>query len=122
MEYAIIAFAAFFISFITFYSGFGLGTVLMPVIAIFFPLPIAIGLTAIVHLLHNGLKTAFLFKSIDWKVALQFGSAAVIAAIPGSWMLKKISLLAPLKSYTWFSLRLWSVTEQSILHHSILLF
>ncbi len=38
LEYSLIAAASFFASFFSFYSGFGLGTVLMPVSALFFSL------------------------------------------------------------------------------------
>ncbi|MDP3981751.1 MAG: sulfite exporter TauE/SafE family protein, partial [Chlamydiota bacterium] len=34
---------------LTLFLGFGLGTILTPVFAIFFPVPVAIGATAIVH-------------------------------------------------------------------------
>jgi len=49
VEYVIICLAAFLASALTFFSGFGLGTILMPVFALFFPVEVAIGLTAIVH-------------------------------------------------------------------------
>jgi hypothetical protein len=35
---------------LTLFSGFGLGTLLMPVVALFFPLDLAIAMTAMVHL------------------------------------------------------------------------
>ena len=37
--------AAFLSSFLTLFSGFGLGTILMPVFALFFPIELAIALT-----------------------------------------------------------------------------
>ena len=40
MEYIIICLAALIASALTFFSGFGLGTILMPVFAIFFPVEI----------------------------------------------------------------------------------
>ena len=46
MEYVVIPAAAFSASVLSFYSGFGLGTLLMPVLAIFFPLPAAIATPA----------------------------------------------------------------------------
>jgi uncharacterized protein len=115
MEYIIIAICAFLASLVTFYSGFGLGTILMPIVAIFFPLPIAISLTAVVHMLNNLLKAGLLLKNIDWKVAFQFGGAAILAAIPGAWLLQKLSFLPPLKKYTLFSIS----GEISILHLAI---
>ena len=104
MESLIITLCAFLASLLTFYSGFGLGTILMPVVALFFPLPIAIALTAVVHLLHNLIKTGLLWSAINWKVAVRFGSAAGVAALIGAWILTKLSSLEPIHEYTLFSL------------------
>lgn len=114
-EYALIAVCTFFASLISFYSGFGLGTLLMPIVAIFLPLPVAIGLTAIVHLLHNLLKSMLLWEAVDWKIAIPFGSAALLASIPGALLLKELSEFAPVKKYTIFSIN----GEISILHIAI---
>jgi uncharacterized membrane protein YfcA len=112
MEYLFIAVCAFLSSLVTFYSGFGLATILMPMVAIFFPLPIAIGLTAIVHLVHSLLRTGLLWKAIDWKIVLRFGIPALIAVIPGALALQKLSQLSPLKTYTFYFIH----GEISILH------
>lgn len=45
MEIIIICLAAFFTAVLTFFSGFGLRTVLAPVFSIFFPVDVAIALT-----------------------------------------------------------------------------
>lgn len=103
--YLSIAVFTFLASFLSFFSGFGLGTILMPVIAIFFPLEIAIALTAIVHLLHNVLKTGFLWRAIDWKVAIRFGLVALIASIPGALLLKELSGVAPISEYTFLGIK-----------------
>lgn len=103
MEYLIIALSALLASLLTFYSGFGLGTILMPVAALFVPLPLAIALTALVHLLHNLLKTALLWKAIDWQIVLRFGVAAAIASLPGALTLKALSGFDPLYTYSLFS-------------------
>ncbi len=104
MEYLLIGLSAFLASLVTFYSGFGLATILMPIIAVFFPLPIAIGLTAVVHFVHSLLRTGLLWKAIDWKIVLRFGIPALIAVIPGALALKELSKFAPLKKYTIFSI------------------
>jgi hypothetical protein len=41
--------AAFAASGLTLFAGFGLGTLLMPVVALFFPVDVAIAITALVH-------------------------------------------------------------------------
>jgi hypothetical protein len=50
VEFVIIPAVALLASLLTFFSGFGLGTILLPAFAIFFPINIAVALTAIVHL------------------------------------------------------------------------
>jgi uncharacterized membrane protein YfcA len=112
MEYLLITLSAFLASLVTFYSGFGLATILMPIIAVFFPLPIAIGLTAVVHLVHSVLRTGLLWKAIDWNIVIGFGIPALIAVIPGAFVLQKLSLFSPLKEYSLFSIH----GEISILH------
>lgn len=105
--YILIAISTLLASIVTFYSGFGLGTILMPVLAIFFPLPLAIILTAVVHLFHNLLKSILLYKFIHWKVALKFGAIALVAAIPGALLLKKLSFLPGIQEYS-----IWGFTSQ----------
>ena len=65
MHYLIICTAAFLVSGLTLFSGFGLGTLLLPVMALFFPIDAAIALTAIVHCLNNLFKFALLGRHAD---------------------------------------------------------
>lgn len=74
-------------SILTFFSGFGLGTLLTPVFALFFPLPEAIALTAVVHFVNNISKLAILFKMVDRKVLFQFGIVSLFMAILGARVL-----------------------------------
>jgi len=63
----------------------------MPVFALFFDLPTAIALTAIVHLLNNIFKLALVHKHINYKILWQFGVPALLASFAGAWLLNKIS-------------------------------
>ena len=99
MEYFIICLAALISSGLTLFSGFGLGTLLMPVFAIFFPVEIAIALTAIVHFLNNLFKLALLGKHADKTVVLKFGIPAFVTAFVGAKLLLMLSDLEPLASY-----------------------
>jgi uncharacterized membrane protein YfcA len=100
MEIVIIGLVAAFASLLTFFSGFGLGTILTPVLIIFFPVEIAIALSGIVHLLNNIFKTTLTGRHIDKTVLLKFGIPAILGAFLGA----KILLLLPdttvLYSYT----------------------
>lgn len=102
MEIIIISLAAFIVAILTFFSGFGLGTILTPVFMIFFPVDLAIALTGIVHFYNNIFKLVLVGRKADKEVLLRFGIPAVIAAIVGSWLLLNITDLKPLFAYEMF--------------------
>lgn len=87
MEYVIICLTAFGASLLTFFSGFGLGTILTPVMIIFFPAPEAIALTGIVHLLNNMFKLILVGKQTDKHVAVKFGIPALVGSFIGAYVL-----------------------------------
>lgn len=99
METVLVCLASFFAAGVTLFSGFGLGTVLMPVIAIFFPIPVAVALTAVVHLLNSLFKLVLLWRAVDRRVVLFFGVPALFAAIPGALLLDYLTFLQPLAGY-----------------------
>lgn len=103
MEYSIVCIAALLASGLTLFSGFGLGTLLLPVFAIFFPVEIAVAVTAIVHLLNNLFKLVLLGKYADKSVVLKFGLPAIAAAFLGAWLLVRLSDLKPIVNYTLLS-------------------
>lgn len=100
MEIFWICATTFIASGLTFFSGFGLGTILMPVVAIFLPVPIAIAITAFVHFTNKIFKLLFLWKHVDLRVLAAFGIPALLAAIPGALLLNYFSNLKPIGSYT----------------------
>lgn len=99
MEIIVISLAAFVVAILTFFSGFGLGTILTPVFMIFFPVELAIALTGVVHFFNNIYKLFLVGRNADKDVLLRFGVPAVIAAVAGAWILLNISDLHPLFSY-----------------------
>ncbi len=102
MEIVIISSAAFVVAILTFFSGFGLGTILTPVFMILFPVELAIALTGVVHFFNNIFKLFLVGRNANKEVLLRFGIPAVIAAIAGSWILLNITGLQPLFSYDAF--------------------
>ncbi len=97
--YIVVACAAVCASTLTFLSGFGLGTLLMPVFALFFPVPLAIALTAVVHFLNNFFAMAFLYRHVNGRLALAFGLPAAVAAYGGGSLLGLLSRMPPLAGY-----------------------
>lgn len=99
MELVIISLTAFLAAMLTFFSGFGLGTLLLPVFMLFFPVELAIALTGVVHFLNNIFKIILVGRQADKTVVLRFGLPAVIAALAGAWLLFRIPDTGPLFAY-----------------------
>ncbi len=99
MEMIIIALAAFATAILTFFSGFGLGTILMPVFVIFFPVDAAIALTGVVHFTNNLFKIVLVGRQADKTVLLRFGLPAILAAFGGAWLLLRITILPAIYTY-----------------------
>lgn len=102
MDILIIVLVAFLTAILTFFSGFGLGTILTPVFMIFFPVDLAIALTGVVHFFNNIFKIILVGKNADKAVLLRFGIPAVIASFVGAWILLHIPDSEPLYSYSLF--------------------
>jgi hypothetical protein len=90
MDYLIVGVTAFLASGLTLYSGFGLGTVLLPAFALFFPAETAVAATGAVHLLNNMFKGGLLRRTADWRIVMRFGLPTIPAAILGAWVLAQL--------------------------------
>lgn len=99
MEYVVICLVALTGSGLTLFSGFGLGTVLMPAFALFFPVPVAVPATAVVHLANNLFKTALVGRHADWSVVARFAVPGAVAAVVGAALLGAVAGLPPLWAY-----------------------
>lgn len=87
MEFIVIALVALASSLLTLFSGFGLGTLLLPAFLLFFPAPVAVAMTAIVHFMNNLFKLGLMGKYADIKVTLKFGLPALVASACGAILL-----------------------------------
>ncbi len=102
METLLICGVAFLAAILTFFSGFGLGTMLTPVMMVFFPVELAIALTGVVHFFNNIFKVILVGRRADMDVLFRFGIPAVIAAFIGAWVLFIIPDVRPLFTYDLF--------------------
>jgi uncharacterized protein len=100
MEPLVISLAALLAAALTLFSGFGLGTLLLPVFALSFPLPAAVAATAVVHLANNLFKLALVGKDADWRVVWRFGAPAALAALAGAALFEVFAARPPLTSYS----------------------
>jgi len=99
MEYVLIGAASIIAAGLTLFSGFGLGTLLMPVFALLFPVDVAIALTAVVHLLNNLFKFILMGKHTSKDTVVRFGLPAIVTAYLGARVLLNLSDLEPLFRY-----------------------
>ncbi len=91
MQEIVILLVAFGASMLTFFSGFGLGTMLTPAFILFFPPEIAVAATAIVHFINNLFKLILIGRHTVWSVALKFGIPAILGAYAGARLLSLLS-------------------------------
>ncbi len=109
--YFLIGAVAFAASMLTFFSGFGLGTLLLPAFSIFFPIEIAVAMTAIVHFLNNIFKITLVGFRFSKNVLWVFGVPSLIGALMGAFCLKKMGQIEPIFAYEWFG----KMIEMSVL-------
>jgi len=114
----IVAFAG---SFLTFFSGFGLGTLLLPAFILIVPIQEAVLLTAIVHMLNNVFKIVLVGKHIVWNIALRFAIIAIPAAILGGYCLDLVQEFDTIHAYT-FSNEVHEITYVKIIVGLLMLF
>jgi len=108
MSYPIICAVALAASGLTFFSGFGLGTLLLPAFSLFFPIREAVALTAVVHSLNGLFKLALVGRKANRAVILRFGLPAIAASFAGAWLLLRLSGMPPVFAYEAFG-RGWAV-------------
>lgn len=99
MSYLFISLAAAAASTLTFFSGFGLGTLLLPVFALFVPIDQAVAFTAVVHFINSVFKLLLVGNHADRTTVLRFGLPAILAAVLGAWLLQGLSHVPPVLSY-----------------------
>ena len=73
---------------------------LMPAFAVFFPLPVAIASTAVVHLANNIFKLGLVGTRAAWPIVLRFAVPAAFAAIGGAVLLTVLETLPALATYS----------------------
>ena len=102
MSYVTIGLVALVASGLTFFSGFGLGTLLLPAFSLFMPVAEAVAMTAVVHVVNSLFKVLLVGRSTDRQTLLRFGLPAIAAALVGAWLLGRLAAAEPLLAYEAF--------------------
>lgn len=122
VSYLVICLVAFLASGLTFFSGFGLGTLLLPAFAFFFPVELAVSLTAVVHLLNGLFKLALVGRWAVWPVVFRFSLPAIAAAFAGAWLLARLSAVPPVLGYDAFGIQLYVTPVKLAVGFALLVF
>ena len=77
-------------------TGFGTSTVMIPVMTLFVPLPIALLFVGIIHLCGDIWKVLLFKRGLDWKLILGFGLSGIVASFLGASLSLHVQVL-PLK-------------------------
>lgn len=72
-------------SVITLFTGFGVGTIMMPVMALFFDVKVAIFLAAIVHFFNNLSRIMLYRRDLRRDILRRFGVVSIAGAFLGSF-------------------------------------
>jgi uncharacterized membrane protein YfcA len=99
MALILVCLTALAVSALSLFSGFGLGTLLMPAFALFFSARTAVAATAMVHLANNVFKVLLVGRHADVRITLRFALPAALSALAGALLLDRLSGLAPLLIY-----------------------
>jgi uncharacterized protein len=99
MEYLIICIASLIGAGLTLFSGFGLGTLLLPIFGLFFPIEIAVVLTALVHFMNNAFKFYLFGKNADKTILIKFGIPAIAFSFFGAYILSILTQTGVIFAY-----------------------
>jgi uncharacterized protein len=120
MEFIVVACIALLGSLLSFMSGFGLGTILLPTFLLFFPLEIAVLATALVHMANNLFKLWLVGKYADKRMIIRFGITSVLGAYLGATLIDVIPNVV-FHSYQLFGISM-QLTSMKTLFGCIILF
>ena len=84
MEIILLTALVFVASVIGTTTGFGLSTVMIPVVLLFYPLPQTLFFVGIIHLFGNIWKLVLFRSGIRWKLILTFGIPGIAASLLGA--------------------------------------
>lgn len=84
LQYIFITIMTLLASIIGTLSGFGISSILIPVMSLFYPLPFTLLFVGIIHLFGNIWKIMFFKSGFDWKLILWFGIPGILASYIGA--------------------------------------
>lgn len=65
-------------------TGFGTSTVMVPILTLFFPVPVTLLFVGVIHLCGDVWKVILFRTGFDWKLVLGFGLSGIVASFIGA--------------------------------------
>lgn len=84
IQYALLALLTIFASIIGTISGFGISTIMIPIMGLFYPLHLSLLFVAIIHLFGDIWKVIFFKKGVNWRLILLFGIPGILFSYLGA--------------------------------------
>jgi uncharacterized protein len=100
MAFIIVCISSLIAALLTLFSGFGLGSLLLPAFAVYFPMQVAVAAVAVVHLANNLFKLLLVGRYADLRAAATFAIPGIVASVGGALVLELLAGLAPLWTYS----------------------
>ena len=76
--------SAFLAAALTVPAGFGLSTILTPIVLLVLPPHEAVAVVALVHAAHNGAKTISMWESIEFSALKRYGVWLIVGSVIGA--------------------------------------
>ena len=89
-EILFVSLGAFFAAALTVPAGFGLSTILTPLVLFLLPVHEAVAVVAIVHCAHNAGKYVALRESVDYNAIKRYGIWLIIGSIIGALLQNQV--------------------------------
>lgn len=71
-------------------TGFGMSTIMIPVLLFMYPLPQTLLLVGVIHFAGNIWKMVFFHRGLQWKLLLLFGIPSVLASYLGATLTSEV--------------------------------
>lgn len=107
---------------ITYCIGFGLGTILLPVMCFYYPPLEALFLSAILHGFQSAIKTLINFKYIPWRQVIWFSACAIPCSFLGSYCILYITQWSYKIHFNIYSVGFYTTPIRFVIACSMLVF
>ena len=90
MEVLLLALLTLFATFVGTITGFGTSSIMLPVLSLFYPLPVALLFVGIIHFFGDLWKVLLFKKKLNWRLILLFGLPGLVTSYFGASLILEL--------------------------------